>query len=484
MSSAFDLTFRVGTPDYPILDAFRLCNDRVSVIMGPLGSGKTFASIQRIMRHMFEQAPNADGIRPSRWLAIRNTYKDLEHTTVKDFLAVFGRMGEMRWSQPPTFRARIRLDDATIVESEVIFLALDRIDDVSDLRGYQITGAWLNETKELVKAIVDMVEYRTGRFPSIAASNVLPNWHGWFGDSNAWDEDHYLFPLAEEETPKGWRFFRQPGGVIKVNGKWVPNPKAENLRNLLPGYYENGLGGKSDDWISVNLANEYGWLVDGKPVHPDYVDSVHCTPELIPFDPRQPIVLGVDYGRTPAAAIGQHDTKWGRLNVIDEFVSEDMSAAQFGPELRRYLLATYPGTAFRGWGDPAGDQRGQATDDTPRQVLNAAGVPILPAPSNDVILRRAAVSNPLKRLCGDGRPALQISPKAKTIRKGLNGGFCYRRIKVAGDERYTDIPDKNKYSHPVEALEYLELGLGEGTAALRHHSHGRGGPMQTMAELD
>ena len=51
------------------------------------------------------------------------------------------------------------------------------------------------------------------------------------------------------------------------------------------------------------------------------------------------------------------------------------------------------------------------------------------------------------------------------IRKGLQGGFCYRRIQVSGD-RYTDEPDKNEYSHPVEALEYALQGEGEGRQAL------------------
>ena len=51
------------------------------------------------------------------------------------------------------------------------------------------------------------------------------------------------------------------------------------------------------------------------------------------------------------------------------------------------------------------------------------------------------------------------------IRKGLQGGFCYRRVQVSG-ERYTDEPDKNEYSHPVEALEYALQGEGEGRQAL------------------
>lgn len=477
------LEIRVGSRGYPVLDAYRRSDGRVDVIRGPLGSGKTFASVQRILRHTIRQAPNEEGIRPTRWMAIRNFNKDLQNTTVPDFLKVFGRLGTMTWTPPAAFNMRVRLLDGTIAEMETIFLALDTIDDVADLRGYQLTGAWLNETKELVKAIIDMVEYRCGRYPDMAGNGVRPTWHGWFGDTNSWDDDHYLHRIFEEERPPGWTQFVQPGGVVRDpdTGLWVANHDAENLRNLPDGYYVNGLGGKSPDWIKVNLANEIGFALDGKPVHPAYIDSLHCARQPIPFDPRKPILLGIDYGRTPAAAIGQYDEAMARLVIIDEYVTEDMSAADFGPALRRYLDANYP-QAVKGWSDPAGDSPGQATNDTPRQVLIASGVPVQPAPTNEPVLRRAAVSRPLQRLCMDGKPALLISPKAKTLRRGLAGGFCYRRLKVSGDEKFTDQPDKNRFSHVCEGLEYLELGLGEGMAAIRRADISRE-PMQTVAEM-
>ena len=83
----------------------------------------------------------------------------------------------------------------------------------------------------------------------------------------------------------------------------------------------------------------------------------------------------------------------------------------------------------------------------------------------------------------DGKPALQVSPKAKMVRKGLMGGFCYRRLKIAGSERYTDLPEKNIYSHPVEGLEYALMGSGEGREALMPAHRRRGGPTQTQAIL-
>jgi hypothetical protein len=222
--------------------------------------------------------------------------------------------------------------------------------------------------------------------------------------------------------------------------------------------------GKTDDWIKVNLANEYGFVSSGKPVHPMYVDSVHC--QHLEFEPSKdiPVVLGFDFGRTPACAFLQR-TSMGRWVCFDEFCLIDSGAIDFAPQLKRYIDGNYPDHKFRGWGDPSGDNKNQANADTPFKIIRAAGIPCSPTNTNDPAMRRAALELPMKENCMDGKPRFTVLPKAKMIRKGLQGGFCYRRIQVSGD-RYTDEPDKNEYSHPVEALEYALQGEGEGRQAL------------------
>lgn len=459
-------------PQGKTLEAFMRSTARCQMIMGPLGSAKTFQCCQKNFCLMNGQAPDANGVRKSRWYAIRNTYPDLFSTTIKDWLDLFGDLGSFTQGskEPPTHRINYDLEDGTTVQSEAIFLALDREDHVKKLRGAQATWFWLNEVKELPKPIVDMADLRHGRYPSKMDGG--PTWHGMIGDYNAPDDDHWLYLLAEEERPDGWEFFRQPGGLIHLGeGKFQENKFAENLKNLPEGYYVRGKEGKAVDWILVNLCNEYGSVQSGKPVHPEYVDSVHCPSEPIPYDPAFPLLIGFDFGRTPAAAIMQKTPM--RYHVIDEFVTEDMSAAVFGKALKLYLDEKYPGAKVDGWGDPAGDHKGQAVETTPMQVLNADGIPCNPCFTNEALIRRAAIANPLTRLAMDGKPALLVSRKAVMIRKGLNGGFCFRRIQVAGDARYTDEPDKNRFSHPVEACEYGLLGAGEGAMAISSPSRNR-----------
>jgi hypothetical protein len=43
----------------------------------------------------------------------------------------------------------------------------------------------------------------------------------------------------------------------------------------------------------------------------------------------------------------------------------------------------------------------------------------------------------------------------------MSGGYNRRRLQVTGDIRYREVPEKNKYSHVCEALEYDCVSGGE-----------------------
>jgi len=473
-------------PPGDVLREYYSDRNRVTLIMGPLGSAKTVTTCQKVFKLICNQEPNAEGVRPSRWYAVRNTYPDLETTTIKDWLELYEPLGKMTYGHPPIHKLDFDLDDGTTVQSEVVFLALDREDAIKKLRGSQVTGFWLNETKELRRSVVDMADLRHGRYPSLAGSGVKPTWHGMVGDYNAPDEDHWLYTMMEETHPNGWKLYRQPGGLIQKNGKWVENPLAENVENLPDGYYIKGMEGKKPDWIKVNLANEYGFVMDGKPIYPEFVDSIHVASEPIEPIPGRVIYIGIDFGRTPAAVFGQVDVV-GRWKWMHELVTEDMGAGRFGELLAKECKAKYPGYTFSIWCDPSGDDKPQSSEDSPLKVLRTKGVMARRAIAstshpNDPVIRRESVSQPLSKLI-DGEPGLVISPTMTVTRKGLAGGFCYKRIQVAGDDRFHDKPDKNKFSHVCEAGEYMMIGGGEGRAVVKVHNANTT-PVQTNTDWD
>jgi hypothetical protein len=497
--------FSLGAPGDPVLNAYIGSVDRVQLIDGPLGSGKTTGSCQRIARLQALQRPNRYRVRPTRFLVVRNTYPDLLSSTAVTFRNFFfPEWGEKRldevgnelppvkklgqWygggAEPPMATFKYDLDDGTVVDSEVIFLALDRPSDVRKTLGTEYTWIFLSEFRELSKAVVDMLDGRHGRFPSAAQGFVMPTYRGMFGDSNKPDREHWYYKLSQGldergrryERPKNWSFFHQPGGVeqvgVRPDGRRVfaPNPAAENIQNLLGGhaYYMDLMAGKREDWILVYCANEWGYVQEGKPVHPDFIDSVHVSETSIEADPREPLILGLDFGRTPACIVTQFNPTTGRWVALAEYYDEDRSAATFGPECKRWLERKFPGFAIQAFGDPAGDHAGDTVDESPMMILRSAGIPIEPAPTNDTVLRRAALAGPLTRGTMDGRRAFLLSgPDCPMLRKGLGGAWCFERVnKVGVVDEYKDQPAKNRWSHPCEALEYALAGGGESSRAI------------------
>ena len=250
--------------------------------------------------------------------------------------------------------------------------------------------------------------------------------------------------------------FRQPSGI---------SDEAENRDNLPPEYYERLKAGHDQAWIDVYVHGKYGFVKDGKPVFPEFSDPVHTLTEEPEYIGKT-IFVGIDFGLTPAAVLAQQ-TAIGQWQVLDEVVTHDMGAVRFAEMLASKLRKEYRASDIRAYGDPAGEQRSQVDERTPFQILRAAGIPAVPAPTNDFTLRREAVAKTLSNLTMNGTPRLVLSPAAKDLRKALAGGYKYRRVQVSGDEKFTDKPDKNRYSHVAEALQYLMVGAGEARTLIR-----------------
>jgi len=454
----------------PVLQAYSDSTDRRCFIMGPLGSGKTFESCVKIFKKMCLQKPNHEGIRKTRFYAIRNTYPDLLTTTIKDWLELFGDLGKYKGGgvSPPSHTLKFQYTDeksglVTIVQSEIVFIAMDKPLAVKKLRGAQLTGAWLNEAKELHKSTVDMVDLRVGRYPSKADGG--PTWWGIFGDTNAPDDDSWYYKLAEEVKPNGWVFLRQPGGVVRRmvedelgrqswSGEWEVNPEAENIDNLIPDYYKDGMEGKDADWIAVNLANEYGDTNDGKPVYEkQWNDTIH-TSSTIQVIPGQPIIIGLDFGLTPAAVIGQ-ETPGGCLNILHEVIGDGQGIKQFvGEALRPLLNREYRDCPWNLVGDPSGHKRADTDESTVFKVLEEMGLAAEAANTNDPDIRWESVRVFLQQL-RDGKPAFKLHKRCKVLRKGFNSGYHFKLVHVSGAPCYSSKVNKNKFSHPHDALQYL-----------------------------
>jgi hypothetical protein len=470
----------------PTASKFHRSNAFVRGLRGPIGTGKSVACVTEIVRRAIEQAP-FEGVRRSRWAAIRNTYPELCSTTIKTWQDwVDESSAPFSWDSPITSTFTLTLPDKTRVECEVMFIALDRPADVKKLKSLDLTGAWINEASELPKAVFDMATGRVGRYPSKAQGGS--SWSGVILDTNSPDDDHWYYVLAETPSAEElqtrqdierqlremgmlaegqplYEWFAQPGALIKVGSRYEPNPLAENVANheLGYGYWLRQIPGKTDQWIKVFVLGQYGSVHDGKPVYSEFNDELHVK-EIEPI-PGVQLLIGMDFGLTPAAVIAQVDAR-GRLLVLDEVCGNSMGVRTFLEDiLLPQLKQIYPAwfakrdTMIQCVGDPAGEQRSQADEKTCFQEVKAAGLKIEAAETNAFRARRDAVAWFMTRLA-DGKPAFMMDPCCTMLRKGANGAYKYRRIQVVGEERYTDEPVKNACSHPHDGLQYVALKVG------------------------
>jgi hypothetical protein len=426
---------KYNSSSVPTVRDFVYDNHFVIGLMGPFGSGKSSGLVQKLMRHATEQEPAIGGVhkgkRCSRWGVIRNTNKELEDTTINTFQQWLP-FGDFEWNST---KKNLTIDTDE-VHIEIMFRALDREDQLKDLLSLELTGAVINEAREIHKSIFEGVQGRVGRYPRVQDGGC--KWFGVMMDTNPPDDDSWWYEYFEEIKPENAIIYKQPSGLSK---------QAENRIHLPANYYENLALGKDDEWIKVYIEGQYGYVQDGKPVYPEYNDNIHC--KEFECSPKT-ILRGWDFGLTPSVAFAYLHN--GQLRVFDELVGEDMGVDRYSDQLLDYCIERYPDAEFVDLGDPAGNQRAQTDEKTCFDILWGKNINIK-AGDQDPNIRIECVKYPLNKL-SDGEPAFLLHRRCRMLRKGFQGRYKYRRVQGKND-RYTDKPDKNEYSHIHDALQYL-----------------------------
>lgn len=230
----------------PTMRRFMRSNAFVRATVGPIGSGKSSGCVMEMPRRAYQQRPGPDGVRRTRWAVIRNTRPQLQDTTRKTFEQwIPPELGEWH-EQEFTFTIDKPLDDGTRLHTEFLFRALDRPQDVRKVLSLELTGAYVNEAREIPKEVIDGLQGRVGRYPSRAQGGAT--WFGIWMDTNPWHTGHWGYELFSRVRPEGFELFEQPSGLA---------PDAENLENLPPGYYERLKAGKDAEWIAEYLEGRY-----------------------------------------------------------------------------------------------------------------------------------------------------------------------------------------------------------------------------------
>jgi hypothetical protein len=432
----------------------------VKLVIGPYGSGKSTMCIAEIVRRTCAMPVWSNGRRRARWAVVRNTSGELVSTTLQTWLAWFGDLGDISKRQKPIMTYEHTFSDQYgVVELEIIFLALDRPDDVRKVKSLELTGVYLNELSELPpNALAHFKGRVNGRYPSKGFCSD-PYWSGIIADTNPPSEDHWLYKDFEVNRPPDYKIFHQPPGLIRgIEGDWIANKECDNAANLSADYYTKLASGQTEDFIKVFCQGQYGIVGFGKLVYPEYNDALH-TQESIESIQGEEIHLGWDGGLTPACVVVQMSAR-GQLRVLKEYIGEDIGIRSFAenvviPGLKKDFPYCQVGTSVF---DPAGGARDAIMEEMSCiSELCSLGIQTIAAKTNNIEARIAAVRFFLNRMV-DGQPCFALAKNAcPSLRKGFIRDYVYKRLAVSGEERYKDKPDKNMASHCHDSLQYIML---------------------------
>lgn len=426
------------------------------IIAGPVGSGKTTGCIFELLRRALEQEPADDGFRYTRFAVVRQTLKQLKDTVLKDIEDKLHAVSRYKVMDNVVF---VEFGD---VKSEWLLLPLETAEDQRRLLSMQLTGAWMSEAIEMDVNLVAGIAGRCGRYPS--GDRGTPTWFGVIADTNMPSEGSDWHKFMTYDT-KDWEVFIQPGGLQEDAENLqhlTQTPDTKKLpendpRRLAQGrlYYERLARNNNVDWVKRYVHAQFGNDPSGTAVFRDsFKSDFHVRSGLEP-NRYFPLLVGQDFGRDPCSAIMQMDPR-GRLVCLEEVIAEDIGLeGHLEKSLRPVLMQSrYIGIPVIMIGDPSGTSKSSIYEETTFDVLKRMGFQAAPAPSNELDKRLRAVEGWLLKQYDGSGAILFDRERCPTIIRGLAGGYRYARTR-AGVRK--PLPDKNEYSHPLDAVQYVCL---------------------------
>jgi hypothetical protein len=461
----------------------------VQLVEGPVESGKTMACIGKLYKWMCTMPRCVDGIRRSRFIIVRPTYGELRTTVVKDILDVFPEevYGVFSWSEPYSYKMKF-LD----VETELVFMAFHDITEaiLKKLRSTQFTAGWLNEAQYAKLMLVTIVRDRCGRYPSkkmcpdwdrekrlILDNNAPPTYNHWIrlmrGDT-AIPADMPKDQAMAYIKPDDWKFYKQPPAVLEVKDdqgnllKYKVNPKAENLQWMGKKAYIGSIAGKSRDQIDRDYRNVTRPSRSGTPRYPQFDRDYHVAKQTLTPNDNLPLILGVDFGMTPAVVFEQViDRTW---YTYAELVFDNADAEELAEAINDVISRKFPfarNTGIQPWGDPQGGWKGSNRKKTSFTILRADGIPIHHPKAKDNPELRMTIGRKVLRDTVNRGPKVIIDPGCVRLIEALDGGATMRQVSVGDAVSVREEIVKNQHSHICEAWEYSKWGYGEGRDLLR-----------------
>lgn len=427
----------------PTIKLFHESPAQIRCIVGPVGSGKTTGATWDMCYYRPMWLAKRHNIKRTSWVIVRNTYRELEDTTMKTVFEWFPWGDFKAGSRTYTLR---HPDGGP--EVEILFRSCDRPDDMKKFKSLEITGYWIDESIEVPDAIKRMLKNRIGRYPRKCPVR--------FGIETTNPPD------VENTTYTQFKWHRPPPGPVPEGtplenhaGFW--QPPHENDANLRPGYYDDLRSDYTDtpDWIDMYVEGKPGIIIKGKLVYNNFRRDYHVAKEPLIWARGQLIRGWDDSGNTPACVVLQVP-RARHIQVLKEFWTDREGIVDFGKRVVMECNMLYPGAEYIDWDDPAGHNEYSKRDggftSNAQLMEDECGIKTMPS-DNNLTARLESVEQALKTIDG-----LLIDPSSCTrLVNGFLGGYCYKEIGNTG--MYHDKPEKNRFSHPHDALQYPVMKL-------------------------
>lgn len=453
-------------PPGPISAAFLENRDPISVLWGPIGSGKTTTALMRGVAVSYLKPPERDGVRRVKGAVIRRTYRDLWSATIPAWWA-WVPPARGAWTggrdEPATHELALQHPDGGRVELIVEWKAFGEQRLEEALRGWEGDWAYVDECDLLDERALPWLFTRLRRYRLQHATvdpDTLPA-HVW-GTCNATDSDHWLYRAFVLEPRPGLVLYRLPSGLA---------PRAERPPGITEEWYRVREA-TMQPWEARRLVHaEVGYSREGEPVFPEFSEDSQVARAPLAILPHRELVIGLDAGGSPAATCWQRATS-GQVRGLAELAApagQVMGANRFGEALAQLLAERFRSVDPRlvlGVADPSaayGADRVAGEDDWLQAVGAKARIRIIPAPTNALLPRLEAMRVVLRPI--DARtPGLVLDPSMRRTRRAFLADYRYRRAATGqGQWRREDVPDKhspNGASHLMDSAQYAVLHLG------------------------
>lgn len=479
-------------PEDRVLRSYFFNREYFSGLAGPVGGGKTLASLQRFVWFAKQQKPHpVDNVRRTRWVSLRLTYRELERTTLKTWNEWWPRdIGEWRGGangEPATHKISFGLPDNTSVDMEIIFAAVGETDIVQFAGGFEVTGFHLGEAADHFDEVPKKMLERVGRYPRVDKSVGFEGatWSGGWCDFNMPDYGHWIERDLFTQPLPGWKAFRQPGGLDR---------DAENLANLPGGrkYYERMSKSMPDYQKRRFVDNQFGFSRTGKPVYPEYDPFRHrSNMTLDPVRGRR-IVAGVDQGRKPACTWQDKQIiPFPQLRILRELAAQGVDGETFGRMCGDFAHEQFPGVHIDYVLDPAAWNITDTSKDDDDVWMNLFKLglgdrgTIVKAPNFKRAARERNIRSAMKDSLGPDKPGLLIDPSCQMVHDGFLNNFRFKKTSAPGrPDRFSDEVDKDMAEcHVCEAAEYGSMMLYDlGVTLGLRSQHGHVPPPEPAVE--